>query len=117
MSIDQHLIHTCVVSRPEAQADRYQNQKRVYRVHLPEVRCRLRTTSQRVQNTITGEWAIRTGYQLLATFGTDIQVGDRIGPVTLEDGSTDAFTYEVKAALPRRGGYARHLALELEQTA
>lgn len=117
MSIDHHFIHQCVVRRATLQTDRYKNQKRVYEVHLVEVRCRLVIKEQNVQNTITAELVLRTSERLLVAAGTDIQAGDRIGPVTVEDGTVLQQTWEVKGALPRRGAYARHLSLALEMVA
>ena len=113
--IDGHLIHTCVVYRAVLQEDRYKNQKRDFRVHLAEVRCRLVIRDEQVVNSITAELVVRTVERLFVPAGTDIQAGDRIGPVTVENGTVLSQTWEVRGALPRRGAYARHLSLALEQ--
>lgn len=110
-----HLIHRCVVKRASLANDAYGNKSRTYSTHLSNQACRYKERSQRGFNSITAEFVTITTYQLFVPFETDIVAGDRISQVTLEDGTVLSETYEVEAALSRRGASIRHKTLELER--
>lgn len=110
-----YLVDRCDVKRKAASKQAY-GSKPVYTDHLSAVPCRLDTTNQRGFNSITAEWVVTTVYQLEVQPNRDIQEGDRITNIRLQDGTLMIENFEVDGgAIPLRGRMAALTILSLKK--
>ncbi len=112
-----HLVDHCDVERyTQSASGQGYGRKRVPAVHLSNVSCRLVTKTRRGFNSVTGEWLVTTEYKLLALHGADIEEGDRITSVVLQDGTLSQLDFEVDGgSIPHRGHMAWHKTLMLRR--
>lgn len=113
MSFGQWLIHSCTVQRATMTTDAYRVSKPVWASVASGLRCRLVATAQRRTPDDLSQSPVIASFKLLVPTGTDVQIGDQITSIALEDGTTDAGPYRIEAVLTRRAASARHISLQL----
>lgn len=115
MSLDNHLIHTCVIENPANSAtNAYNNKVKAYAAPLEGVRCRLIEDLEYAHNDETAEGFMRSVYKLMVSAAVDLQERARITSVML-DGALLEDVFEVKEVLTRRGRNAHHKTAVLER--
>ena len=112
MSLDDHLIHTCTISRNvDTTTDEYGNTLSNFKQIASGVRCRFVEGTQRIFASDTASAVYSATYKLILPAGTDLEQGDCV-VVTL-DGAPDPRTFSVDQVLTRRARCPHHLSARL----
>ena|SRR5688572_2709987 len=116
MSLDSHLIHTCVIENPASGSTNvYNNAKKAYEQPITDVRCRLIEDRETIISTETQQSVIRTVYTLIVLSHVNISERAQISLVTLEDGTQLIDKFVVNELLTRRGRNSHHKTAVLER--
>lgn len=116
MSLDSHMIHTCVIMRDSATSeDPLGNPVKSTSIEIYSGICRLVEKEERVWDDERGSASKVTTYKLLIPCGVEIQERDRIKEIALEDGNKLEDFFAVKSAIVRRSRAASHLSINLER--
>lgn len=119
MPIGAHLKHRCKVFKPQVSKDEYENERRDFpEAAEPDIEglsC-LYIVKERVRrDSETSELVTVTQTKLFVPHGTDVEIGDRVTDIELED-KTLTGPFDVINALPRRRARSRsHLTLVLKE--
>ena len=116
MSLESHLIHSCVIVRdlPTGE-DVLGNPVKQRTEAVYSGICRLVESSERVWNDELKTASKVTVYKLLLPCSASVLERDRIQEIMLEDGSRLDGFFAVKSALVRRTSHASHLSITLER--
>jgi head-tail adaptor len=108
MSLDAHLIHTCIIQRATRTTDAYGNVVETWSDAATDVACRLVAKTKTMFVSETAEKAVLVSYLLLVRGDVDVRDRDRVSQVTYEDGSVETRTFSIESLLNRRGGALHH---------
>ena len=110
-----YFTDTCNVSRPTSSNQPYGSQ-RAYASLLTGQPCRYRTSSETVFSAITAEQVVVTNHKMHFPYGADIQQGDRVTSISLDNGNeTVTENFEVTGDIERRGRMTRIKSVRLSK--
>ena len=98
--------------------DGYNNRKVAYADPVTDVRCRYSEKARRGFNSLTGEWMTTTDVKLMVPYNSDLNEGDRVQNIVLQNGDLVTGIFEVEGSIVnRRGRMVRHRSMMLRKVA
>lgn len=117
MSVDAHFIHECDIERDAGTGeDAHGNDNESWSAGTRvDVAFRLVEQRERVYADEDSAWLTITTYKGLFAHDADIQEGDRLANVTLEDGTTLTEKFYIEELIARRSMSIHHKTAVLER--
>lgn len=116
MSIENHFLHECDISRPDYSAgnvDSHGLSETTNSYAATGVKFRLIVKQQRIWISEKSESAVVTVYKGLFSADVDLEERDTLVNITLENGAEVDEDYIVEKILPRRSNAVHHISAEL----
>lgn len=115
--IGAHLKHRCNVYRAELVVDEYENRRRDFpeKPHVEGVSCLYIVKTRTIVDRVTNEATSLKTVKLFVPVDTDVNEGDRVSEIELED-ETLTGPFDVISKIPHRRARSRsHVTLELRE--